>query len=88
MAITNKALIELYKAANSLPLDMPLYTYAAWIKRGYQVRKGERCKHRVPMWKYVSKVNNEDGEEKTTGRYYHKTMNLFTNDQVEKITAS
>lgn len=30
MAITNKAIIELYKAANGLSLDTPLYTWAAW----------------------------------------------------------
>ena len=85
MATTNKAIIDAYKAANRLPLDMPLYTYAAWLKHGYQVRKGERCKHRVPLWKYVAKVTNEDGEEKTAGRYYHKTMNLFEADQVERM---
>ena len=87
MAITNKAIIDAYKAANRLPLDMPLYTYAAWLKRGYQVRKGERCKHRVTMWK-MSTNKDDEGNVVDTGRYFHKTMNLFTIEQVEKITAS
>lgn len=55
MAITNKAIIELYKAENGLPLDMPLYTWAVWHNMGYRVRKGEKCKHRVTMWKMGQK---------------------------------
>lgn len=52
MAITNKAIIELYKAEQGLPINCPLFTYAAWLKQGYQVKKGEKCRHRVCLWKY------------------------------------
>lgn len=41
MTITNKAIIERYKTENGLPVNYPLFTYAAWLKQGYQVKKGE-----------------------------------------------
>lgn len=88
MATTNKAIIELYKAEHGLPLDMPLYTWAVWHNMGYRVRKGEKCKHRVTLWKHTEKKIDQDGQERTVGRCFHKTMSLFTSDQVEKITAS
>lgn len=87
MAITNKAIIELYKAENGLPVDYPLFTYASWLKQGYQVKKGEKCRHRVTLWKMGTKKDDE-GNIVDTGRYFHKTMSLFTSEQVEKITAS
>ena len=87
MATTNKAIIELYKAENGLPLDMPLYTWAVWHNMGYRVRKGEKCKHRVTMWRMGQKKDDE-GNIVDTGRCFHKTMSLFTIEQVEKITAS
>ena len=87
MATTNKAIIELYKAENGLPLDYPLYTWAAWHNMGYRVRKGEKCKHRVQMWKMGQKKDDE-GNMVNTGRCFHKTMSLFTIEQVEKISAS
>lgn len=88
MATTNKAIIELYKAEQGLPLDMPLYTWAVWRNMGYRVRKGEKCKHRVQMWKHTERKIEQEGQERTVGRCFHKTMSLFTSEQVEKITAS
>ena len=87
MAITNRAIIEAYKAEKGLPVNYPLFTYAAWLKQGYQVKKGEKCKHRVQMWKMGTKKDDE-GNMVNTGRCFHKTMSLFTIEQVEKITAS
>ena len=87
MATTNRAIIDAYKAAHGLPLDMPLYTWAVWHNMGYRVRKGEKCKHRVQMWKMGQKKDDE-GNMVNTGKCFHKTMSLFTRDQVEKITAS
>lgn len=87
MATTNKDIISAYKAANNIPLTAPLYTYAAWIAQGYRVRKGKKCKHRVTMWKMGQKKDDE-GNIVDTGRCFHKTMSLFTSEQVEKITAS
>ena len=87
MATTNKAIIELYKAEKGLPLDMPLYTWAVWHNMGYRVRKGEKCKHRVTMWRMGQKKDDE-GNIVNTGKCFHKTMSLFTSEQVERITAS
>ena len=87
MATTNKAIIKAYKAENGLPVNYPLYTYGAWLKQGYRVRKGEKCKHRVQMWKMGQKKDDE-GNMVNTGRCFHKTMYLFTSEQIEKITAS
>lgn len=88
MATTNKDIIAAYKVVNNIPLTTPLYTYAAWIAQGYRVRKGEKCKHRVTMWKHTERKIEQEGQERTVGRCFHKTMNLFTSEQVEKITAS
>lgn len=85
MAITNKAIIELYKAENGLPINYPLFTYAAWLKQGYQVKKGEKSKHRVSLWKYAQRTVEQDGQEQTVGRCFFKTVSLFTMEQVERI---
>lgn len=85
MAITNKAIIELYKAENGLPVDYPLYTWAAWYNMGYRVRKGEKCRHRVCLWKYSKKKIEQEGQERTVGRCFHKTMSLFEMSQVERM---
>ena len=88
MATTNKNTIAAYKVAHGLPPDLPLFTYAAWKAQGYRVRKGEKCRHRVTLWKHTEKKIEQEGQERTVGRCFHKTMSLFTSEQVEKITAS
>lgn len=85
MATTNKDIIAAYKAANNIPLTTLLYTYAAWMAQGYRVRKGEKCKHRVILWKHTEKKIEQDGQERTVGRCFHKTMNLFEMSQVERM---
>ena len=85
MAITNKAIIELYKAENGLSLDTPLYTWGVWHNMGYRVRKGEKCRHRVALYKHTTKTIEKDGQERTVGRCFVKTANLFTSEQVERI---
>lgn len=84
MATTNKVIIDAYKAKNDLPLDMPLYTWAVWHNMGYRVRKGEKCKHRIQLWKMGTK-KDEDGKMVNTGRCFHKTMSLFEMSQVERM---
>lgn len=85
MAITNKAIIDAYKAAQGLPLDMPLFTYGAWKSKGYQVKKGEKCRHRVALYKHTEKTIEKDGQERTVGRCFVKTANLFEMSQVERM---
>lgn len=85
MATTNKSIVEAYKAAHGISLDTPLYTYGVWHNMGYRVRKGERSKHRVQLWKYTDRKIEQDGEEKTVGRCFHKVANLFEMSQVERM---
>lgn len=85
MATTNAQIIETYKTAHNIPLSTPLYTYAAWRSMGYQVRKGEKCRHRVCLWKYGEKKIEQEGQEKTVRRCFHKTMSLFEMSQVERM---
>lgn len=85
MATTNKAIIDAYKAANGLSLDTPLYTWAVWYNMGYRVRKGEKCKHRVTLWKHTEKKIEQDGQEKTVEKCFHKVANLFEMSQVERM---
>ena len=85
MVTTNKDIIAAYKAANNIPLTTPLYTWAVWYNMGYRVRKGEKCKHRVTMWKHTERKIEQDEEEKTVGRCFHKVVNLFDAGQVERM---
>lgn len=85
MAITNKAIIEAYKAAHGLPVDYPLFTYAAWIAQGYRVRKGEKCRHRVALYKHTEKTIEQSGQKRTVSRCFYKTANLFEMSQVERM---
>ena len=63
MATTNKAIIDAYKAANNLPLDSPLYTWGVWRNLGYQVKKGEKCRHRVALYKHTTKKIEQKVEQ-------------------------
>ena len=85
MATTNKSIVEAYKAAHGISIDTPLYTWAVWHNMGYRVRKGEKCKHRVTLWKHTERKIEQDGKEKTVGRCFHKTMSLFEMSQVERM---
>ena len=85
MAITNKAIIDAYKAAQGISMDAPLFTYASWLKQGCRVRKGEKCHHRVPLYKHTTKTIERDGQEQIVGRCFIKTANLFELSQVERM---
>lgn len=87
--MTNTSIILGYMQLNNLdPNKIVLHTYAQWKKLGYQVKKGEKSKHRISVWKRsIKKVENEDGEkeEVDNGRYLLKESAFFTQDQVEAI---
>ena len=85
MATTNKAIIDAYKTANGLSLDTPLYTWTVWHNMVYRVRKGEKCRHRVTLWKHTERKIEQEGQERTVGRCFHKTMSLFEMSQVERL---
>ena len=89
--MTNTTIILSYMQSNNLdPNKIVLHTYATWKKLGYQVKKGEKSQHKIPVWKPSTKkveVENEDGtkEEVDNGRYFIKTSAFFTQEQVERI---
>ena len=88
--MTNTAIILGYMQLNNLdPNKIVLHTYAQWKKLGYQVKKGEKSKHKITVWKRsTKKIENEDGdkEEVDNGRYFLKESAFFTQEQVERIT--
>lgn len=85
MAITNNELMLAYRMEHGIPESVELYTFGAWKAKGYKVKKGEKAAHKVPLWKHVDKVKEQDGEEVKTGFCVTRTMSLFTREQVEPI---
>ena len=83
--MTNKAMVALYKIQNNMEVDEPLYTYAVWRKMGYIVKKGEKCNHKLQLWKHTEKTKTVDNEEIRTNKCFMKTVYLFTKEQVEKV---
>lgn len=72
--------------------QLPLHTFAEWKRLGFTVKKGEKARLKVDIWKKSNKkitAENEKGEEieADTGRFYKKLSHFFTFDQVEKLTA-
>lgn len=73
----NIDIVAAYKQQYAIPDNTILLTYGKWRSSGYQVKKGEKCKYRIPMWKYVEKDNK--------GHCYKKNMYLFDQSQVERM---
>lgn len=66
----------------------PIHTYAAWIEKGYQVRKGEKSIASIAIWKQGKPytVKNADGTEtQKDGKMFLKTAYFFKASQVDKI---
>lgn len=72
---------------------LPLHTFAEWKRMGFAVKKGEKARMQVEIWKkstkIVAKATMPDGteEEIESGRFYKKLSHFFTFDQVEKMAA-
>ena len=82
--MTNQAIMAVYKTAHNIPAETPLYTYAAWLKMGYTVKKGEHARHRVTLHKYVPGKMDMEGNTKQA-KMFGKTAYLFEMSQVEPI---
>ena len=68
----NEKIIACYKKQNNIPLDEPLYTFAAWKEKGYQLKSEQPSMHCVKLLrKYGGKFS------------YYKTY-LFEQGQVYK----
>lgn len=83
--VKNTELIAVYKLEHNIPLETELLTYGAWKDKGYQVKRGERCLHRVTLWKHKEKTVIKDGQELKSGYCFGKMCYLFTREQVEEI---
>lgn len=87
--MTNTEIILGYMQLHNMdPEKTILHTYAQWKKLGYQIKKGEKSKHKISVWKRsIKKVKKDDGEkeEVDTGRYFLKESAFFTQDQVKVI---
>lgn len=74
MRLTNDETMTNYKKSNNIPLDYELYSPQVWYKKGFKVKKGSVCKHRVFMCADMHKARKS----------YMKEYSLFSRDQVEK----
>lgn len=62
-----------------------IHTFTAWNELGYVVRKGQKAIAKFPMWKYVSRKNEETDEENS--KMFMKVAAFFSSSQVEKLQA-
>ena len=73
--------------------ELPLHTFAEWKRLGFMVKKGEKARMQVEIWKksnkIVAKATMPDGteEEIESGRFYKKLSHFFTIDQVQRMPA-
>ena len=86
MATTNAQIIETYKALNNI--SCPIHTYAKWQELGYQVKKGQKSKHPITIWKSCkckAKAKKDGEEVAEVNKLIMKTAYFFTIEQVEPI---
>lgn len=62
-----------------------IHTFAAWNELGYVVCKGQKAVAKFPIWKYVSRKNEET--EKENSKMFMKVAAFFSSSQVEKLQA-
>ena len=90
MAMTNAQIIlenSVILAMNgAIKPDEEIHTFQRWKAMGYSVKKGEKAVAKFPIWKPVTK-KDDDGEEKQTGRMFLKTSAFFSTSQVEPLKA-
>jgi hypothetical protein len=79
-------------AGNVSRLEEPeaLHTYATWQELGRQVKKGEKCRAKIQIWKYCAGKKTEDSKAEIEadgdgGKCYMKTAFFFTFDQTEPV---
>lgn len=84
MAVTNKQIIETYRALNGIM--EPIHTYATWKSLGYQVRKGEKSADKLQILKHKTrKITGENGEVQEKSTMFMTTAAFFRQSQVEPI---
>lgn len=85
--MTNKMIIEAYKLENDIDPTCVLHTFAKWQSMGYKIKKGEKSKHHITIWRKCNKkVYDEESQTETiSSKLILKTAYFFTVDQVEKV---
>ena len=93
--IINNEAIKLAEAGiinyNEIGIPESLHTYAAWKKFGYQVRRGEKAKACIKIWKYkrFARENTDDTKDQldkiNTAKMFMTKAYFFTIGQVDKI---
>lgn len=69
---------------------LPLHTFSEWKRHGYTVKKGERAKLTVFIWRYKEKKKQENEEENkieiaNNNDFYKTKAFFFTAEQVQRI---
>lgn len=82
--MTNVEIIKDYKRANNIPENEELNTIFVWNKLGFKVKKGEKSKHKIVIYKQIVEVTKSENEEVRTKRMIPKKAYFFTKEQVEK----
>lgn len=67
-----------------------LHTFATWKELGRVVKKGEKCRARLQIWKYSKSKSDSDeiataDGETEKGKCFMKTAFFFTLDQTEPL---
>lgn len=79
-------------AGNVQTLEEPeaLHTFATWKEMGRVVKKGEKCRAKIQIWKYCAGKKDDDESKAEIeadgdgGKCYMKTAFFFTYDQTEE----
>lgn len=74
-------------STEELEIPEAIHTYSTWAELGRQVKKGEKCRARIDIWKYSKGkkiADAETGEEtEAEPHMFKKTAFFFTYDQTE-----
>lgn len=83
-------IIETDEGKKRVEFPEAIHTFNGWKSLGYSVKKGEKSKIRIKIWKYTEKqieTENENEESDTVSNMFMKLSAFFTAAQVEKIKA-
>lgn len=83
--MNNATLILQAKAANNIPLEEEIHTFAEWKRLGFSVKKGEKAKYKIAIWNKSTKNKKEDEEQEDNSYFYTKVAAFFSMDQVKLI---
>lgn len=84
--MNNATLILQAKAANNIPFDEELHTFAEWKHLGFSVKKGEKARCKIAIWnKSIKKKKDTENEEEDDGYFYTKVAAFFTKNQVQLL---